>query len=472
MTHSLNINDISLMMKYFIDIFNKVPCSLLHMAIRKNVLNMIMKSFVSKHNLVGKEYPMLSSLGFHTMTLDLSLLRNDVKTLLLDFKTYSETIPLKIYRKKEKEYVLYTPSEDYLPSDIKIYYDNQYCGIQWHLYEDYYFANMCYIIEVKINPKFLAGIHDYLTAATYSDMNIAMINFNRISKNISSLLGKFDDYRIKRVDYCINICLSDFQISCSPEQAMNLIKRSDIPPHYKEWMEYDKTSHRMKSKPESFYLCSKSVNINYYSKYLQLQNRSEENVENGYNPVDLETLDASQDIYRFEVQCKYYKTYSLSKRFEDTEESHSNKYKQFLDPVTCIEIVSSYYEKVIGKGDWYTLQEAVRKVKSKNFNSQKEKRLINALQYISQCRSLAKAKASLHDYELDAFKRTLKELSGFNINPVTIPKEWGIEHIPNLLCSYFNRLIEEAYRSGLPGADICTAHGYAEYVEKYGRSPI
>ena len=415
---------------------------------------------------------MLSSLGFHTMTLDLSLLRNDVKTLLLDFKTYSETIPLKIYRKKEKEYVLYTLSEDYLPSDFKIYFDGKYKGIHWHIYSDERYLNMVYIIEATINPKILAGITDYLTAATYGDMNIAIINFSDISKKISSLLGTFYDYKIKRIDYCINICLSDFIPTYDPEQTINLIKRSDIPPHYKEWMEYDKTSHRMKSKPESFYLCSKSVNINYYSKYLQLQNRSEENVENGYDPIPQEIIDASHDIIRFEVQCKYLKTYVLNKKAENSGNKCPNKYKSLLTPLRCIEIVSSYYEKVIGKGDWYTLQEAVRKIKSKNFNSQKEKRLINALQYVSQCRSLAKAKAPLHDYELDAFKRTLKELSGFNINPVTIPKEWGIEHIPNLLCSYFNRLIEEAYRSGLPGADICTAHGYAEYVEKYGRSPI
>ena len=71
---------------------------------------------------------------------------------------------------------------------------------------------------------------------------------------------------------------------------------------------------------------------------------------------------------------------------------------QFFDPLTCIEIISSYYEKVIGRGDWYTLPEAVQKIKSKNFNSQKEKRLIDVLQYINQCRSLAKAKASLQGY--------------------------------------------------------------------------
>lgn len=253
---------------------------------------------------------------------------------------------------------------------------------------------------------------------------------------------------------------------------MSLIKRSDIPPHYKEWMEYDNIAHRMKSRPESFYLCSNSVNINYYSKYLQLLNLSNQNIENGYSPVDQEILDASKNIYRFEVQYKYFKTYSLSRKLEETEDTGPNISMQFFQPLTCIEVVSSYYERVIGRGDWYTLHEAIQKIKSKNLNSQREQRLIDALQHANQCRSLAKAKASLQGYELDAFKRTLKELSRFNINPVTIPKEWGIKHIPNLLRCYFDKMIEEAYNPDLWGIDTCTSFGYSKYVKKYGRSPI
>lgn len=415
---------------------------------------------------------MLSSLGFHTMTLYLSLTYSDYEKLLFDFKNYSEKTPLKMYRKKGKDYVLYTPSEDYLPIDLKIYFDGRDHGIQGHIYWNSHSEMSEYTVEARINPKLLAGVTNYLIAANYDDMNIAIINFNLESKKISPLLGKFNDYRIKRIDYCVNICLDDFKISCSPEQIMNLIRRSDIPPHYKEWMKYDNTSHRMKSRPESFYLCSNSVNINYYSKYLQLLNLANFYMRNGYSPVEQEILDDSKNIYRFEVQCKYFKTYSLSRKLEETEDTGPNISMQFFQPLTCIEVVSSYYERVIGRGDWYTLQEAIQKIKSKNLNSQREQRLIDALQHVNQCRSLAKAKASYQGYELDAFKRTLKELSSFNINPVTIPKEWGIKHIPNLLRSYFDKMLEEAYNPDLWRKDTCTPFGYSEYVKKYGRSPI
>lgn len=413
-----------------------------------------------------------SSLGFHTITLDMSLLEPDTNKLLLDFMAYSKTTTLKMYRFKDGKYITYSPSLNYLPSDIKIYFDGKDKGIHWHIYSDDRYSGMVYIIEVTINPKILGNVIDYLTAATYSDMGYAMTNFNFISNKISPLLMDFTDYKIKRVDYCINICLNDFIPEYDPEQIMNLIKRSDIPPHYKEWMEYDNTAHRMKSRPESFYLCSKSVNINCYSKYLQLLNRSQENVENGYDPIPQEIIDASRNIIRFEIQCKYHKTYSLSKQAESSGNNSRNKYKSILGPLTCIEIISSYYEKVIGKGDWYTLSEAVQIIQSKKFYPQREKRYINALKHISQCRSLTKAKASYQDNDLIAFNKTLKELADFNINPVTIPREWNIKHIPNFLRAYFDGLMKDFSNFNILNENMCIVQGYLEYCEMFKHHPI
>lgn len=423
--------------------------------------------------IIRSEQQMLkSSLGFHTMTLDMSLLEADTNKLLLDFMEYGKTTALKMYRYKDGKYITYYPSPDYLPTDVRIYFDGRDKGIHWHIYSDDRFSSMVYIIEAIINPKILGNTIDYLTASTFEDINIAAVNFNRESHKISSLLGTFNNYRIKRIDYCINICLDDFIPVYDPEQIMNLIKRSDIPPHYKEWMEYDSTSHRKKSRPESLYLCSKSVNINYYSKYMQLLNRSQENVEKGYAPIPREIIDASRSIIRFEVQFKYFKTYTLSKNAEDAGNHDCNKYKNLLHPVECIRNVSDYYIKVIGKGDWYTLHEAIRIIQSKNFNSQRQKRLIDALLLVSQARSLARAKASLQGYGLAVFKKTLKELSDLGINPVTIPREWGIRHVPNLLRIYFDRLCLECSNHGFDEMNFYTYDGYLNYCKIYGHPPI
>lgn len=123
-----------------------------------------------------------SSLGFHTLTLSLFLIGDEIYQLLDDFIEYNDkTGFLLMYRKnKDNKYIKYFPQKgniSFFPSDIKVYYNNKEKGIKWHIYDDC-IHGMGYFLDVTINPKILANIHDYITAATYCDMNIAIINFN------------------------------------------------------------------------------------------------------------------------------------------------------------------------------------------------------------------------------------------------------------------------------------------------------
>ena len=380
---------------------------------------------------------MRSSLGFHTITLSKLLFDGETRQLTEDFVKYNRKERcLQMYPAKNGNWVF-----KFHPTDM---------GIRWEICRDVWInrGKMFFdIINVTINPKILAGTHDYITAATYQDMDIVITNFNNIMARISPLLKTFDCYELKRIDYCVNFDLYELAPGCSPELVMNLIRRSGIPTYYKEWTEYDDISHRSKSRPSSFYLKSPSVNINCYSKYMQLQEQSRKNTDKGYPPVPQSTLEAAKNVIRFEVQCKYHKTYALSSRAKSSGDNSSNKSEGLLSHDSCIDVINHYFKKIFMRGDWYTLQEAVRIVERQNYNSQKEKRLIHALEFISQCRSLDKAKMAYQGEELLAFKRTLKDLSSLNINPVTIPREWGIKHIPNLLYAYFDKVQEELIRN-------------------------
>ena len=90
----------------------------------------------------------------------------------------------------------------------------------------------------------------------------------------------------------------------------------------------------------------------------------------------------------------------------------------------------------IGSGDWYTLSEAQKIIEKREYNKQRRERLLNVLREVSQCRSLADAKAKHQGSNLRAFKRTVKDLTDIGINPVTIPREWGFKHNPNLLHTF------------------------------------
>lgn len=380
-----------------------------------------------------------SSLGFHTMALSIPIFKQETKQLISDFKKYSEeTGSIQMYSDQNENTV------------IKFLRRNR--GIEWRIRYNVWmngFEQFCDIIDVKINPKILAGENGYITAASYGDMNVAIFNFNSISKEISPLLRTFDEYSLNRIDYCINFYLPELIAGYTVEQltkVMRLIKRSDIPSHYREWMTYDEKAHRMKSRDGSFYLICDSVTINCYSKYMKYQEQSAENVRKGYPPISQEIMEAAQGILRFEVQCKYPKIYALSQQAEKAGNCNINKYGALLTPEVCENIVKYYFKKTVGMGDWYMLQEAVKTVES-NFNRQKADRLIRVLQEVNQCRSLAKAKAKYQGDDLAVFKLTLKDLSDIGINPVTIPKEWEIMHIPNLMRAYESKKTEESIQN-------------------------
>ena len=361
---------------------------------------------------------MNSSLGFHTLELMFQLSKQQSFTLIQHFTEYSQ--------KKEKLKIY--PDE----GSTKITFRNGDRGIHWRITPKGNYKDSTDILYVKINPKVLGGDVDYITAATYYDMSVANINFDHISREISPILQTFDFYTVYRVDYCLNLHIDELVPGCLARQIMNLIKRSNIPPNYDEWKEYDTVAHRTKDVKSSFYLVNRAVDINAYLKYDELLDR----MEKGYPPIPERVLEDSKSIIRFEVQCKRRKIYELIEKLDVKDDSEINKYKHLLHPQVCKEIISRYFFEIVGKGDWYSLSQAVKEIYAHDFNKQRSKRLIETLHAVSRCRSVHKAKKSCPKVEEEAFSRTLKELSSLGINPVTIPQAWGIKQIPNLLVRY------------------------------------
>jgi hypothetical protein len=405
--------------------------------------------------------PVKSSLGFHTLLLFIRLTCHDAKTLLNHFFNYNyATGLLLIYEDGKHEPVTRyvngkTEYGTKMSYRIKFKQDEDKGikdkGIEWVIrFNSYSQDYQSYFVEVIINPKILSGIDDYITAATYDDIETAETSFNAISSEISPLLRRFSYYQLWRIDYCFNAHIEEllkaYGIEFPPEiteMVTELIRRSDIPTHYKEYMEYHGTSHRMKRKPESFYLKSNSVNINFYNKSMELEKRNQERISKNQSPISEKHFQMAKSIIRFEIQCKYAKTYRMRTDIRGNGTPRYEELWHFLSEDHCRKVIENYFYRVIRRGDWYTLKDATREVEQQNFNSQKKQRLIDALKFVSECRSLAKAKSDLESSgmtkELEIFKRTLADLDHLGINPVTIPKDWGIRFIPNLLPIYLNK---------------------------------
>lgn len=77
---------------------------------------------------------------------------------------------------------------------------------------------------------------------------------------------------------------------------------------------------------------------------------------------------------------------------------------------------------------------------------------------------------SLQGKELEDFRRSLRELAQLKINPVTIPSDWEIEHIPNLLGNYYAKLEEEKAQAQQEQLNQQLFDDYIKDCRKHGES--
>jgi len=286
-----------------------------------------------------------------------------------------------------------------------------------------------YILEVRINPKILAGIKDYITAANGSYLTAVAKRFNEEASKISKILGKFSWYKLKRIDFCINFDLKEMGYTCTPEEMIKLIKQADYSSRYTEWMKYDKKAHRTKSGKYSFYLKSGSVNINCYYKLKQLE----------ADDASYEDREKALNIIRFEVQCKYRKVYSMSQIMAQNIGIRAiDTMREILSDLTAQNMIAYYFDRIIGRGDYYTLKRAIEIIEDQGFSCEKEDRLIEVLTKIDDLRGIANTRRLLKTRNaVSCFDRSLKELNELGINPVTLPTRFGTKPIPNLLNRFY-----------------------------------
>lgn len=352
-------------------------------------------------------------------------------------------------------------------------------GIRWVLYSTKVSHELTiYVIIAIITPKVLIE-KNYITVSNASDLEQVEVLFNKEAEKISPILKKFGFSSINRADPGLTIDLEELNYPCSSEQLMILIKRGDIPKHFIERLEYkdkdkDKDkSHRKMADKYSHYLENDSVVLNYYWKYPKINEKHPEFINK----------EKFRNVIRLETECKYRKLYSISKSL-----NRNSRYCKSYDDIPADElwemvendmrnpsipidvmlsddvsanVIRSYFNKVIRKGDYLTLDCARWMVSSHNFRQDKEDRLIFALEKINECRSIAKAKKKLHGEEVKEFKRSLKDLDAILVNPVTIPREWKIDYIPNPLRAYYNHITEEQL---VPKIEILFDQLLAEYL--------
>lgn len=391
---------------------------------------------------------LLKNAGFHTLTISHAFTseylnessRKKAINLLNEFVRHGKaTGEFEIYSDGEPKVQEWSNDKRKTFPFIKIEYKGKDRGVRWKIWFINYSNDFqYYAIEATINPKILVGEKDYIIACNASYLNKMRFAYNELVRSISDKIPLFENYATKRLDCCINFNLIEMRYECTTEQMMTLMKRGKIPHFYKERTVFCKTSRRYKPIKNSFYLESGCVTINCYDKESETKEK---------HPDKPHRIETAKGIIRYEVQYYQFKLYPI-KRIISKEAILENPMiwkpseffltEQLISDEAAHNAIVRYFSQTIMMGDYYVLSKAVKMVKDKGYCSTKEERLIKILKLINQCRGVDKAaKVYVSDQKsANDFNRSLEELNKIGLNPVTIPREWGIDYIPNLLKEY------------------------------------
>jgi len=394
---------------------------------------------------------MKSSIGYHTLSIFQRLSEGEENLLHSEFYDYMKNggqITKEDIKNKKGQIIFIEYA----------YRKNHKTGILWQVFNmDVGKGFRIYGVKAIITPKVLLN-KDYIAIASESDIQAFKSAFNNEARKISPILEDFDSYSMSRSDYCGNLDLEELKIPCTPEQKMKLIKMGDIPANYKP--EYNTTSHRRKTEENSFYVKSDSAAINCYYKYEQMKKDPNHPCSN---------KEDAKSTVRFEIQCKNRKLHAMSKSraslstdldssviihfngesqeyefYRDLTARRRNRIpiEAILSDATSVLIIDKYFRKIVRSGDYYTLPKAKHMIESLDCQSRKKEKLIQALKDTNRHRGIYNTKLKLSGNDLLDYKRMLIELDKLRINPVTIPREWNIEYIPNLLNAYYDKCTE------------------------------
>ena len=262
-------------------------------------------------------------------------------------------------------------------------------------------------LQIQLNPTKLLD-RDIIELTKEEDIAEVQRRFNRIvEEKIHLGLNPFMRWTLKRIDYAKNITTPHVK------EYIKLFQRADKPHSFV--IPYNNESKDRTYKKGSFYLKSKSVRINFYDKANERLNNSHEEVESAKN------------ILRLEVQLLKSKTDAMRYKYK----FNIKHLGYFLSEEISTRELSYYYNKTIGKGRYYKLDKAIKKVNESDHTQGMKEKLIQVLKEVNAARSIWKARDK-ERYSRESFRTYLKLIREEGINPVTIPRDWGIDELEGI----------------------------------------
>lgn len=283
-------------------------------------------------------------------------------------------------------------------------------------------------IAIEINPtELLEG------TASIELFHCSIENVKALQKELNETLESIHSYFsltarkwiLSRIDYAMQFYTPHVELYTILES------KGPIPYRYEGLM-----------KSGSTYKKCKSSRINAYDKGNQLSKSK-----------SLPCLkEKAMGLYRFEYQC-FNPRYLLEKYKID----HSEWFGLFREDI-ALGILKAHHERHIKSGDYYTYEEAVKRIKGMKGKQQRTKeKILEVLRFIDDVGSIPKALQAIHndaesvpkpyrganskasfDKLKDKFNEFIREhLCKAGINPILLPDDSNIPFLPNTSTKLF-----------------------------------
>lgn len=284
-----------------------------------------------------------------------------------------------------------------------------------------YISDEYYRIYLRVEPQSLIIGSRTIEVFDCSSSSVEVLRtaLDESIAGLASTLPQSDKWFVSRIDFTKNLSTKYVK------ECVALAKKGKDPYRYKDTI----------NKPGSSYRASKCVILNFYDKLDHISKKIDAKSYGSH------LIEEAHNIFRIEVQClNFNKLKHLREKFELPRKSDLYDY---LRTDIAEWIIRYYYEKVVGRADYYTLSEAVKIVDATEWSTRKKANIKKWLRLIAQAKSMSKArKQFVADKTVGSIETSIKgSLNTFRnyenackeigINPVTIPKDWGINFIPN-----------------------------------------
>lgn len=278
--------------------------------------------------------------------------------------------------------------------------------------------NAHYYVTLAINPLNMIKPSNIYRIDLFrcSKKNVRLLS-KRFRSVISGLLGyeynSLSGWKARRVDYTTNL---GFNTEEEKKAFYKIVHKSSL---------YSRTSRRYIKDIDLEDQSAAEGNKGYKTLFYDKSDEIEEHFQDG--PRKNALLKRSRYTIRMEHQCYY----GELNKIRDRHQFRNKSIVRYLREDIAVEFLTERYRKMVGEGDFYSLNSAVKKIESSSLTKLRKRRVIKFLYEVNEnSDTLKEAKHKITSmFSASTFRSRREDLASIGMNPILLDEEAGIEYL-------------------------------------------